>query len=650
MENSNQFNIVIVSKSDLFNKSGIKEFESDQIKFFSAISTKDVIDLLTRKEINVAIISRDLEGRHWLDFIEFLKVEFPQVLRIFLAADCKDANIVDAVNKGDVFKIIDLKTFNDNFLGIIEECKTRFWFKKDLDTKLTRLMDEVKILNKIGISLTSEHDIETLLEQIVYESRKLTNSDAGSLYIVENDQLNFIVSQTESLAKKYHVQDDHYKIFSLPITKSSIAGYVACTGEVLNIEDVYEIPITADYKFHSDFDEKMGYRSKSMLVVPIKDQANNIIGVLQLINRLDAEGNTQVFGKEYETLMLSLASQAGVAIKNAQLVKEIHQLLSSLIEYSASVIDARSSHTAGHSKRVNILTHAIARGINRMKTGPFANQFFTDNQLRELKFASYLHDIGKIGVRERVLDKKNKLEDHNMEAVENRLNYLKKSMELDYVIRKNNQVSNTEELDILTDKQKKEIEDIDTQIQFLKKINTQRILSDEDLVILNQIAQKKFIDNGIEKEYITPEELENLSIRFGNLTQKEKQHINDHVKMTINILNKIPFPNYLSDVPYLAGTHHEKLDGSGYPKGLSANDLSLASRIIAVADYFEALVALDRPYKRPMTIEDAKKIMVKETENNKLDPDIVRLLFEEKLYVCLQEQAQPDIDLGQGIK
>jgi HD-GYP domain-containing protein (c-di-GMP phosphodiesterase class II)/CheY-like chemotaxis protein len=634
------YKLLVVSEHAEFSEFIKKILTSDNSKTYSVTSSMGALSVLSEEKINLIFVDQNISDISCIEFLVYLKKEFPELLKVFIYDESDVQTLVDAINIGEVFRVLGRSYDKNPLLTLFDDCKKRDKRKIDVNRKIEKLISEVKTLNKIGISLTSEHNLEKLLEQIVFESRKLTNADAGSLYIVDKDQLIFIISQTESLERKQQTKDAHYKIFTLPMTKESIAGYVACTGEILNIEDVYEIPKYADYKFYSDFDKKVGYRTRSMLVVPIKDQSDNIIGVLQLINRLDSNSVVQVFEKDYENLMLSLASQAGVAIKNAQLVKEIQQLLSSIIEYSATLIDARSSFTAGHSEGVNLLTLSIANSINEKKTGVFANIFFTKNQLKELSYAAYLHDIGKIGIRETILDKSAKLDGYWIDAVENRFKYIIKSLEQDLIEEKLDNNNSFFDLKHFKNEVNEKLQEINQYIDFIKKVNLAGRLTDDEIKKLNSIAFKEYIDmDSVRKNYLAPPELENLSVRAGNLTQSERKEITSHVEKTIKILDKIPFPEYLKDVPYIAGTHHEKLDGSGYPAGLKADKLSYASRIIAVADYFEALVAFDRPYKPSKTIEEAKKIMTEEVKNNKLDADIINLLFEEELYKCLKEKT-----------
>ena len=278
------------------------------------------------------------------------------------------------------------------------------------------LRKQIERLNKIGIALSSETNLRALLELILREARGFTDSDAGSLYIKEEDKLSFEVTQNDTLDSRGGRDKEVFKPFPLPMTKKSIAGYVAKTGKILNIKDVYEIPATEEYSFYPNFDKRNNYRTKSMLLVPMMDHEEEIIGVLQLINSISKSGQVISFDKEYEDLVSSLASQAAVAIRNVRLIDEIKKLFESLVHYSASAIDARSPHTAGHSRRVSQLAVRVARAINNQNNGHFADVFFSEAELEELSYTAWLHDIGKIGVREFVLEKANKLVNRDLKA------------------------------------------------------------------------------------------------------------------------------------------------------------------------------------------------------------------------------------------
>ncbi len=501
--------------------------------------------------------------------------------------------------------------------------------RKDLESQIARL-------NKIGIALSSEHNLNRLLEMIVREARGFTNADGGSLYIREGDKLNFIVAQTQSLERR-NGKKTEFKSFYLPLTKESIGGYVAITGEVLNIEDAYLIPPTVEYRLNKDFDQRMGYRTKSMLVVPMRDHKDEIIGVLQLINSMDEHGNVVPFRKEYESLILSLASQAAVAIQNARLIDEIRNLFRSLVRYSAKAIDARSPHTAGHSGRVAKYSVRIMEAINEEKEGRFADVHFTPQEIEEMKMAGWLHDIGKIGVREAVLEKENKLTDDQMQVIENRfetirlLEILRAEREKAELLAKGRLTGEAEKT--IAERLQARLQELEDDLAFLKRINVPGFLKEEDRERLKTIAEKTYEDLQGEKHfYLTSFEYENLSVIRGNLTEAEYREIQSHVDQTLAILNKIPFTKDLQNIPKYAAVHHEMLDGSGYPRGLKGDQIPLQGRIMAVCDIFDALTAADRPYKKALPLEKSLAILREEAERGRLDRDIVELFIRKKLY------------------
>lgn len=498
------------------------------------------------------------------------------------------------------------------------------------------LQDQISKLNAIGIALSSEHDLNKLLELIVQEARNFTNADGGSLYIKEKNKLNFTVAQTASLEKRGG-QRQPFKSFYLPLTKESIAGYVAVTGEILNIIDVYHIPPTVEYKCNKEFDIKTGYRSKSMLVVPMRDHTDEIIGVLQLINSLDGRNEVIPFKSEYESLILSLASQAAVAIRNAKLIEEIKNLFRSLVRYSARAIDARSPHTAGHSGRVAKYSVRIAQAINEETDGRLGRINFTAQEIEELRMAAWLHDMGKIGVKESILEKITKLTEDQIEVISERFDSIKYSIKNRYLAEKV-QLINQGKNDPLTlnelDKElTKELKTIDDFLKFIRRINIPGYLSEDDQALLRNIAEQTFINShGEECYYLTQKEYENLSIIQGNLTESEYKEIQSHVDQTLSILKKIPFTKDLQGIPKYAAAHHEYLNGTGYPKGLVDHEIPMQSRIMCIADIYDALSSPDRPYKKALSLERTLDILRQEVKAGKLDGDIVELFIRKKLY------------------
>jgi HD-GYP domain-containing protein (c-di-GMP phosphodiesterase class II) len=513
-------------------------------------------------------------------------------------------------------------------MGTTQILRSRY-DKRDLESQIARL-------NKIGIALSSEHDLNRLLNMIVLEARHFTRCDGGSLYIREGDKLNFIVAQTESL-EKLNGKRLSFKSSYLPMTKESIAGYVAITGDILNIPDAYLIPPTVEYRLNKDFDDLFGYRTKSLLVVPMRDHEDEIIGVLQLLNSFDGMNEVVPFRSEYEMLIASLASQAAVAIQNAQLIEEIKMLFRSVVRYSAKAIDARSPHTAGHSGRVAKYSVRLMEAINDEKNGRFKKVCFTDEELEEMLMAGWLHDIGKIGVPEAVLDKENKLSTDHLEAVVNRFENIR-LYEIARTERKKVEFALAEKL---TEEKVKQIDkalaanisEIADDLAFVRRINVPGPFSDEDKQRLKAIAEKTFLDLEGEKHYyLTADEYENLSVARGNLTLAEYREIQSHVEKTLEILENIPFTKELQNIPRYAAVHHEMLDGSGYPRGLKGDEIPLCGRIMAVCDIYDALTASDRPYKKAMSIERSLAILQDEAQRGRLDSDLVDIFIEKKLY------------------
>lgn len=501
------------------------------------------------------------------------------------------------------------------------------------------IRERLETLNKIGIALSSETILSRLLELIVREARYFTNADAGSLYLVDLDKncLDFEVAQNDTLKKRYDLKPETFKPYSLPLTKNSIAGYVAITGETLNIPDAYNLPPEVGFEFNRDFDKRNRYRTKSMLLVAMKDTDGKIIGVLQLINSTNSQGKVVSFDINIESLVSSLASQAAVAIKNAQLIEEIKAIFEALIQYSVSAIDARSPFTAGHSMGVAKYTMALASALNDTHDGPYADIFFSPAQLEELNYAAWLHDIGKIGVREWVLDKRTRLSDAEMEALTNRFENIKASAITETQKKKfelfHNNRENAAEIKKLDRELKNRIKQIEEDLASIKKINTGNLLNDSGLKKLEEIHQKKYLDfEGQKRNYLTDFEFENLSVRKGNLTKEEIEEIRSHVIHTENIVNKVPFTKHLKRVPLFAAGHHEMLDGSGYPKHVKAEDIPLQTRIMTVADIYEALIAKDRPYKKSIDQKKSLTILREEAKNGRLDKELVRVFIEKRVY------------------
>lgn len=523
--------------------------------------------------------------------------------------------------------------------------------------------DQIKHIKKvaeIGLALSIEKDICKLLELIVDEARSLSNADAGTLYIVNNNEkhLRFEIMQNDSMNTRMggtsgvEISLPHVPLYiGGEPNHSNVSSYVALTGNTVNIADVYEAE-GFDFRGPRQYDNATGYRSKSMLVIPLKNHENEIIGVLQLLNAQDPETREVLpFSTEYVDLIAALASQAAVALTNMQLIEDLKNLFYAFIESIATAIDEKSPYTGGHIDRVVNLTMMIADRINRTREGAFRDTCFNENEMEELRLAAWMHDVGKITTPEYIVDKSSKLETifDRTQLVETRFKLIEKSLENNFLQKKIKLLESTNhlpenELRQLENDFKNEISALHEEIKFIQTCNRPgEFMSDHNIDLLNAIAGKTCALFEKEQPYLTQDEVKNLSIRKGTLADNERKIIENHAAMTLKILSQLPFPNRLSRVPEFACGHHEKLDGTGYPRGLTEKDLPLQTRILAVADIFEALTAKDRPYKKPMKLSEAVKIMGFMKKDHHIDPDIYDLFINEGLHLeYAQKEMNPD--------
>ena len=509
---------------------------------------------------------------------------------------------------------------------------------EDLAARLATMQEERERLNQIGISLSSEKDLKKLLETIVLETRNFTNCDAGTLYRVnfKRNVLKFEIMQTESTgysaggttSVKITVPPVPLEIDGQP-NHANVSASVAITGEVVNIPDVYEAE-GYDFTGPKKYDEMTGYRTESMLVIPMRDHTDKVIGVLQLINALDKEGNRIPFEQKFESSVRSLASQAAVAINNAQLIADIEHLFKALVVYTVKAIDARSPHTAGHSSRVAKLSRRTAQDINLQTKGPFADVHFSDDQLEEIWVAGLLHDVGKIGVPEAVLEKANKLDGAKFTLVVNRMNSIRDMMVMRARLRN---VHQGQSEDFLDEQLQQELEEWKTDLEFIHWVNKPGFLAPDKKESLDAIAAKTYLDiEGNDQPYLSEVEYANFSVVKGNLTDAERKTIQKHVVETSTLLSKLPFTDKLARVPEYAGSHHEWPNGKGYPKGLKGDEIPLGARIMCVADVWDALTAQDRPYKPPTSVEKSCEILRSGAKFNEFDPDVVELFVGHQLW------------------
>ncbi len=509
------------------------------------------------------------------------------------------------------------------------------------------LCEKIGHLSKIGAALSAEHNLPILLQMILDEARRFTNADGGTLYMMSEDgkSLNFEIVQTSSLNIKMGGTSGNpinwypvrlYLADGRP-NHAMVSAHVGLTGEIINIPDVYDVE-GFDFTGTRAFDHKTGYRSKSMLVVPMRNHEDEIIGVLQILNAQDpATGEVIPFSASDQSLIISLASQAAVAITNTRLIHDLENLFESFIQVIASAIDEKSPYTGGHIERVAELTMLIAQTINAVKYGKYADFFMNDDQLKELRIAAWMHDIGKITTPEYVVDKSTKLETiyDRLNTIQARFEILKRDIKINLLEKycATNCVPSERSGSFLAE-YAENIKKLQDDYLFIKTANVGgEFMAPEKQERVRQMGQTIFEIDGEKQPLLTAEEIENLCIARGTLSDAERQVINNHVVVTIKMLEKLPYPKKLRRVPEIAGGHHEKLDGTGYPNHLTEAELSVQARIMALADIFEALTARDRPYKKGKTLSEAMKIMGFMARDKHIDPELFRIFVQEKIYL-----------------
>ncbi|OFW43080.1 MAG: hypothetical protein A3J28_17405 [Acidobacteria bacterium RIFCSPLOWO2_12_FULL_60_22] len=516
-----------------------------------------------------------------------------------------------------------------------------------LEQELQRARDEIDELNQIGIALSSQRDTEALLDLILRKSREITTSDAGSLYLVEENE------QGEKRLRFKLTHNDTLKLpfaeFTMPINASSIAGYVALTGESLHLEDVYQIPLTVPYHFNPKFDKESGYRTKSMLVVPMKNPQGEIIGVVQLINcKRDWQMRVEVptadavvipYPESRRALVSSLASQAAVAIENNRLYESIETLFEGFVKASVVAIEARDPTTSGHSFRVADLTVGLAEAVERDDSPAFRDIQFTRTEMKEIRYASLLHDFGKVGVREEVLVKAKKLYPPQIDLVRQRFDFVRKAVQQEHTERKLAYLLEKGRDEFLAIQEQldrdlaERLREMDEFLQFVLKCNEPTVLPEGNFQRLLELAAIQFLDwTGEPRPLITSDEVRYLSIPKGSLDDSERKQIESHVIHSFNFLSQIPWTKDIKNVPAIARGHHEKLNGTGYPYNLSAAEIPFQSKMMTVSDIFDALSASDRPYKKALPTERALDILGMEANQNLIDAMLLRLFIQAEIY------------------
>jgi HD-GYP domain-containing protein (c-di-GMP phosphodiesterase class II) len=494
-----------------------------------------------------------------------------------------------------------------------------------------RLLDRVNMerLHEVGKALASEQDLDRLLDLILTHGRNLLLAEAGSIYlVVEGRELLFAHTQNARM-------DLPYTRFQMPITGESMAGFAALTGETLAIPDAYGIPPEAPYRFNDSYDRQAGYRTTSMLVVPITDTQGEVLGVLQFINRLEEDGGDGrriPFRPTDVHLAQSLAGQAGVAIKNANLRKDIEVLFEKFVDASVKAIEQRDPVTRGHSGRVAELTVGLAEAVNRTQGGPFGGIFFTDRQLREIRYASLLHDFGKVGVREQVLVKSKKLDPSRLELLLQRLRQ-RQQEELLALLRADWEAGHAFDRTLWDERAALHEEETARFMELLIRSNEPTVLSEEVEAGLGRLGTLCFTtQDGAPAPVLAPGDLDRLSIRRGSLSETERLEIESHVTHTYEFLKKIPWTSDLALVPDIAYAHHERINGQGYPRRLRGEEIPLQAKAMAITDIFDALTAQDRPYKAALPLARSLDILNQDARDGHVDAELLALFVEARIF------------------
>lgn len=499
--------------------------------------------------------------------------------------------------------------------------------------------EKINKLNKIGEALSSETCLDDLMEMIVSEAKSLTHADGGTLYMVEDDKLKFTLVQNDSLDINMQAKRDGITWPDLPFyleneeeNKKMVAVVCALEGRVINIPNVYK---AKGFLFDGTkaFDKETGYKSKSMLVIPLKNHENKVIGVLQLINKQNIlYEEVESFNKEDEEITLSLGSQAALAITNVTLINGLETLLEAFLKSIIFAMGKKSAHTAGHIKRMVELSVMIAAKVDK-DVGVYKDKNYSQEEIKQINFAALMHDIGKLATPEQIIDKGKKLETifDRVELIKIRIELIQKELELELFKENITRKYFEEEITLLNN-----------YWEFIEKNNTgSEFLPNEAVKKIEDIKEKTYTFNDKKYFILTKDEAYNLSIQKGTITNEERDIINNHAKLSLQILRKLPFPKKYERIPEISGNHHEKINGKGYPQGLKGDEISFEARILAIADIFEALTASDRPYKKANKLSTAMQILYFMAKDNELDKGLVKFFYSSGLYLEYANKLLP---------
>jgi len=490
-------------------------------------------------------------------------------------------------------------------------------FKEDIEKKLI----------EIGIGLVAIKDWNLLLKKIVQEAISITNADGGTLYLSKGSYLEHEIMQNKSLGIDKGANDEVIQFAPLSICMSNIAAYSALKQEVINIENVYDSDLF-DFSGPREFDHDTGYRTKSMLVFPLINRRSTVVGVLQLVNALDEHDNVVPFDERIEHVVLSIASQAAIAIENMQYMQEVRNLFESFVKVIAKAIDERTPYNSQHSENLSVHIQSFARYLTSCDKGPYKDKSFSEEDLYELKTAAWLHDIGKIVVPIETLDKSSRLAD-KFTPLMSRYDLIIAKLHWHYYkdkAKKEPSITASEEANF-----HKNLAYVEATRTFITLVNDSSTYVDKAITEqLNNVYQHKI--EGIDEPFLTDDELEHLSIVRGTLTAKERKEIEGHVTSGARILSKMQFPDYLQHIYEWINHHHEYLDGSGYPNKLTEEHIPLESRMMTILDIYDALVERNRPYKKAIPKAKALEIIRNMAAENKLDTDLVNAFIDSRIW------------------
>ena len=632
----------------LYISSGIPKLpeEITQEKDLKIIDLPDIFQIKSKKSVlNIFLLDTD-----------YVQKNKDKIENSDLPADCimlyNKNNSPIPINDKFVYLNLNQDFFFNNIVKTIRNLFRQLCLEQQLTINKDMLKEKQKQnreLLQVSLALSQERDYNTLLGLILAKIRKFVNADAGSLYLLgkdtdnENKHLIFKIAQNDS-------NPTDYSEFIMPLNRKSISGYVALTGNVLNIKDAYNIPKNAEYSFNKEYDSASQYRTKSMLTLPMRNHKNEIIGIIQLINKKkqnapklksieNAEKYVIPFPRDNEPVVLALAAQAAVTLENNLLYQEIETLFEGFVKASVKAIEQRDPTTSGHSNRVATYTVALAKAVENLSSGKYKNTIFTVEQIKELRYASLLHDFGKVGVREHVLVKAKKLYPEQLTMIKNRFAFIQKSIEYDVLLKQFEYLKEKgmEQYKVHEHKFKYELEQRITNLkQNMDQIiqaNEPTVLTQKPLQTLEKLTELNYVDiEGKTAPFLKMDEFVKLNIKRGSLDESDRREIESHVTNTYYFLKTIPWTKEMKHVPELAYGHHEKLNGHGYPRGLKSEDLPVQVRMMTISDIYDALTAMDRPYKKAVSRDKALQILQAEADNQHVDNELVKIFIEANIF------------------